>query len=44
MNKHKFGIIFWKEYFCVQKSPTPGVAIGLDQAGEQLNSEDKPHG
>ena len=41
---HKFGIIFLKEYFCVQKSLTPGVAIGVDQAGEQLNSEDKSHG
>ena len=25
----------------VQKSPLPGVAIGCDHAGEQVNSEDK---
>ena len=28
----------------VQKSPLPGVAIGCDHAGEQVNSEDKSRG
>ena len=35
---------FMKGYFSVQKSSIPGVALGCDHAGEQVNCEDKSRG
>ena len=35
---------FMQGHFSVQKSPIPGVAIGCDHAGEQVNCEDKSCG